>query len=261
MEKNIVIIFAGGSGTRMNVNNVPKQFLEIDNIPIIIHTILNFEKHEMIDAIIISCIEPWIDYLKLILDKYNIKKVVKIVKGGVNGQDSIYNGIEVAYQNYSKDTVVLIHDGVRPYVKKELITTCINETIKKNSAISTVPVTETIILSLDGKNIENIPTRENLYLAQAPQCFKLEEIYNCHIKVRKENLDYVDIVDSCTLYKKNGYNPNLIRGHYGNIKITTANDYFQFEAILKYISMDEKKDIIPISDEVKNYIYKNLDRS
>ena len=125
--KNIALIFAGGTGQRMGVKDVPKQFLEVDGKPVIIYTIEFFEKHKDIDEIYVVCIEPWIDYLEYKLSKTNIKKIKSIIPGGATGQDSIYLGLKEAEKYCDKDTIVLVHDGVRPFISEDLITRNIND--------------------------------------------------------------------------------------------------------------------------------------
>ena len=110
---NVALIFAGGSGTRMNTKSRPKQFLELHGKEIIIYTLEHFERHPDIDAIAIVCIEPWIEYLKKALKKHDITKVKWIVPGGETGQDSIFNGLDAIHKDCPEDSIVLIHDGVR----------------------------------------------------------------------------------------------------------------------------------------------------
>ena len=142
---NIAIIFAGGTGQRMGTE-IPKQFLKIDRKPIIIHTIEKFEKNENIDAIIISCLETWIPKLEKLVKQYNIKKVKSIIPGGETGQLSIFNGINTAYKMFPKESIVLIHDGVRPFIDNNLINENIKTTKEKGSAISCVKSTETFTI-------------------------------------------------------------------------------------------------------------------
>ncbi len=127
---NIAVIFAGGVGKRMGNTDKPKQFIEIEGKPIIIHTLEHFEKNKNIDAIIVASKVEWIDYLNDLLVKYNIKKVAKVVPGGETGQMSIFNGIKCAKEMYGDDAIVLIHDGVRPFITDELIDTNI-QTVKE----------------------------------------------------------------------------------------------------------------------------------
>src|SRR5690606_21856736 len=111
---NVALIFAGGVGSRMNSKAKPKQFLELYGKAIIIYTIEIFDNHPDIDGIIISCVKEWIDYLKDLITKFNISKVIEIVPGGETGQISIYNGLVAIEKHFPPNSIVLIHDGVRP---------------------------------------------------------------------------------------------------------------------------------------------------
>ena len=144
---NIAVIFAGGVGSRMHSKERPKQFLEMYNKPIIIHTLEHFQDHSLIDAIVVVCIESWIPYLNDLLYKFRIEKVKKVVSGGETGQLSIYNGLIAAKEIAGHEkTVVLIHDGVRPLITDKLITDNIESVLHYGSAITTAKVKETILV-------------------------------------------------------------------------------------------------------------------
>lgn len=219
---NIGIIFAGGRGSRMGKTDKPKQFLEIYDKPIIIHTIEKFENNASIDAIIVSTLEEWIDYLYDLIEKYKIKKVVKIVSGGETGQMSIFNALDYAYNNFPKDSIVLIHDGVRPFIDDKLINENILCVKKYGTAISSVYSTETIVELTEDNVIKNIPNRSNCIVAKAPQSFYLEEIYNVHLLAQKDK--YINSVDSCSLMYKYKNLCHIVFTTYDNIKITTYKD-------------------------------------
>ena len=119
---NVALVFAGGTGQRMQTKNLPKQFLKLHGKPIIIYTLEQFENHPDIDAIVLVCIESWHDYMKKLLKTFGITKVVEVLSGGVSGQDSIFNGVKRAHELYGDDAILLIHDGVRPLIDQETIT-------------------------------------------------------------------------------------------------------------------------------------------
>ncbi len=241
---NIAIIFAGGTGQRMG-SSIPKQFLDVYGKPIIIHTLEKFQYHPDIDKIYVACKEDLIDYLTELVKKYNITKIPKggIVPGGKTGQDSIFNGLEIAHKKEPGDSIVLIHDGVRPLITEDLITRNIETTKKYGSSITCTPAFETPVISYDGTSIDELPKRKFVYTAQAPQCFRLDDIYNMHLKVRKENPDYTDIVDSCTLMELNGFETHLTEGIRGNIKVTTPEDYID---LLAKLSSEDYKQIFEL---------------
>jgi 2-C-methyl-D-erythritol 4-phosphate cytidylyltransferase len=225
---NIAIIFAGGSGTRMNARSKPKQFLELHGKPIIIYTLEVFENHRDVDGIIVICVEDWIDYLKKMLNKFDITKVKDIVAGGATGQESIYNGLKSATQNFPKDSIILIHDGVRPLIDDITISENIRIVREKGSCITCVPATETLIVVQEDNSLE-IPSRKNSFLARAPQSFVLQDIWNIHQKAREENRN--DFIDSCTMMSHYGKELATVIGPMENIKITTPADFYIFRAI------------------------------
>lgn len=228
---NIAVIFAGGVGKRMGLTDRPKQFMKIVEKPIIIHTLEWFEKNKDIDYIVISVLKSWIEPLKQMIKDYNLTKVTAIVEGGETGQMSIFNGIKKAYEMYPKDSVVLIHDGVRPFVTDELISENIFVTRKHRSAISCVFATETFLIVDDEKTVCSIPERNSSLIAKAPQCFILEDIYEGHLKA--QGILKYDFIDSCTLMNYFGYPLHVTMTDYDNIKITTPKDIALAESIYK----------------------------
>ena len=122
---NNVLIFAGGAGRRMNSRSKPKQFLKLYGKEIIIHTLENFQNHPEVDNIVVVCIKGWVTYLQKLLAQYGIDKVRLIVAGGKTGQESIYNGLCALSDFAPADSIVLVHDGVRPFVTDSLISDCI----------------------------------------------------------------------------------------------------------------------------------------
>lgn len=229
--KNIAIIFAGGSGKRMNTVSRPKQFLELNGKPVMIYTLELFDNHPQIDGIVVVCIEPWIPFLEKQLKKFEINKVIKIVPGGETGQDSIFNGLDGAYEIYGSDNVnVLIHDGVRPLITEQTITDCVNTVEEKGNCITCIPATETFVVKQDDGSLE-IPTRANSLIARAPQCFRLKDIYDAHKRAQSEGRHA--FIDSCSMMSEYGHHMNTIIGPMENIKITTPTDFFIFRAMVE----------------------------
>ena len=168
---NTALIFAGGSGTRMNSKTRPKQFLELNGKAIIIHTLEYFERCSEIDNIAVVCIADWIDYLKELLKKNFITKVKWIVPGGSTGQESICNGLKAIYADCPdpKDSVVLIHDGVRPLISEQLIKDNIECVRKYGTAITVVPQNETVVSINDDNEIVSTTERSTARIARAPE--------------------------------------------------------------------------------------------
>lgn len=233
MGANIAIIFAGGSGARMG-SGLPKQFIEVNGKPIIIHTLEIFEEHPSIDKIYIACKEDYIPKLEKYVERYFISKIAKIVPGGATGQDSIYNALSAAAKENEPDSIVLIHDGVRPCITSELIEDDLNCVKENGSAVTCSALFETPVISVDGKFVNEVPPRQQLFTAQAPQCFYLGEVMEAHHMMRKTNPRYEGIVDTCTLMKRFGKQVAIILGNRGNIKVTTPEDLYTFRAMIQY---------------------------
>ena len=231
---NIVVIFAGGVGKRMKTNGTPKQFLEIDEVPIIIHTLKIFENSDNIDAIVIACLEEYIEYLNKLIEKYGITKVKLVVKGGTTGQLSIINGIKAAKKiSKSKDDIVLIHDGVRPIIDEELIISNIENVKKYGTSISCLQQRETTVISKSHTSVEEITKRDDTFVARAPQCFYLNEILEAENNAIDNN--DTDCIDSCSVMMKYGKykKPHITECRNDNIKITTPEDYFIAKALIE----------------------------
>lgn len=229
---NIGVIFAGGVGSRMHSKDKPKQFLEIYNKPIIVHTIEYFQNNDDIDAIAVVCIENWIDYFNDLIYKYRLDKVKKVVPGGETGQLSIYNGLCAAKEIAGDEkSIVLIHDGVRPLINSELLTKNIESVKQYGSCITSGIVKETIVEIDDSSCIKLVPDRAHSRVAKAPQSFWLDDILSSHKKALK--LGRTDFIDSCTMMQYFGYKLHMIDGPYENIKITTPDDFYTMRAILQ----------------------------
>lgn len=226
---NIAVIFAGGSGERMNTRSRPKQFLEFRGKPIIIYTLELFDNHPQIDGIVIACLRDWIPYLQKMLRKFEITKVFEVVEGGETGEDSIRAGLEAAAGRYPDETTVLIHDGVRPLITEQTISDNIAGVEQFGSCITCVPATETFIVSRKDGRLD-IPARADSLIARAPQSFRLGDILSAHRRAVQEG--WHDFIDSCSMMNHYGYKLHTAIGPTENIKITTPTDYFIFKAMV-----------------------------
>lgn len=228
---NTAVIFAGGVGSRMHSKDLPKQFLKMHGKPIIIHTLELFEDNPEIDNIVVSCVADWMEYLKKLVEKYNLKKVKLIVKGGNSGQESIFNGLKAAeIVGNRKGDIVLIHDGVRPLINSKTISDNIASVKKNGSAITSVKVKETILIVDKDESINEVPNRAASRLARAPQSFYLDDILRAHERAIKENK--LDFIDSCSMMQYYGKKLYLVNGPQENIKITTPDDFYTMRALL-----------------------------
>lgn len=227
---NVAVIFAGGTGQRMNSRTKPKQFLELHGKPILIYTLEEFQKAPSIDGIILVMLESWISYSKQLVDRYRIDKVRTIISGGETGQQSIFNGLDVAHKLYSDDSVVLIHDGVRPLVDIDIIEKCIECTRVNGSAITVSPAIETVALMETEGNVGKILPREACQMAKAPQGFRLGEIYSAHLNAQAAGKQ--SFIDSASLMQFYGYKLYTVQGPAENIKITSPSDFYILRAIV-----------------------------
>ena len=230
---NIAVIFAGGVGKRMKSKDLPKQFLRLHGKEIIIYTLELFDSHPLIDAIVVSCVEGWEDYLWNLIRKHNLTKVINIVRGGETGQLSIYNGLcEAEKISKSDNDIVLIHDGVRPLINEKTITDNINSVLENGSCITTSRMTETLLIVEDNNKIIDVPSRANSRIAKAPQSFKIGEILNAHRQAL--DIGITNFIDSCTMMSYFGASLYLVDGPDENIKVTTPEDFYTMRALLDF---------------------------
>lgn len=224
---NYALIFAGGTGQRMNTRAKPKQFLELHGKPIIIYTIEHFEKHPEIDNIVIVCLKEWIDELKHLLKQYGIEKVYSIVPGGDGGDISIYNGLKELSAKCNNDDIVLIHDGVRPLISDELISENIRDAKEFGTAITVEKVVESVV-RVNKNIISDVPPRNEMYSAKAPQTFRFDLIWNLYQKAHEKGLRTIDSSHLCSLF---GQEMHTVKSTPNNIKITAPADYYIFRAL------------------------------
>lgn len=230
---NIAIVFAGGSGERMG-GPVPKQFMELCGRPVLAHVLGLFERHPRIDAIYLVVAERHAGEAAAIAESYGISKLRGIARGGATAQDSIYSGLRFVAERESADSVVLLHDGVRPYVLPEVISANIDAVERYGSAVTYTPCYETIVLSRDGSSVDAIPQRSESYTAQAPQGFRLGEIIAAHERIRARPGGYEGMVDQATICFALGIPVHLVPGNRGNVKITTPEDLVTLGALMEW---------------------------
>lgn len=218
---NVAVLFAGGTGSRMNAGSVPKQFLEIHGKPIIIHTLELFEHHPEIDAIAVAILPAGREEFEKLLRRFEITKVRWVVDGGATGQESRHKALQAISLECAEDTIVLIHDGVRPLIDHEVISANIATTRDKGNAITCTKVNETIVVSSDGE-VDDVIPREHLYAARAPQTFRLGEILRLYDRTVEEGEH--NTIDSCSIARRYGMPLHCVEGPHTNIKVTTGDD-------------------------------------
>ncbi len=225
------IIFAGGTGTRMKNTDIPKQFLEVGGVPIIIRTLAHFSEHPQVDNIIVVCLEGWIDRLKIDIEKYRLKKIIGIIPGGSTGFESIRKGLDRASEMLSENDIVLLCDGVRPILSESLITDCINDTKKYGTAVPVTKAIDSVLYSDDGSRCSRNIERAKIYNTQAPQGYTLKGILDAHKLAAEKGIESISSAD---LFLDLGLEVHLIQGIRDNIKVTTREDLNKIRATEYY---------------------------
>lgn len=221
------IVLAGGRGKRMNYHK-SKQFIEIKGKPVLVYTLEKFIYNKSIDEVILVLPEDEVDYCKKeVLQKYSLK-VDRIVIGGKERQDSVFNALEAM----EKANIVLIHDGARPFISEKIIEEGIKYANIYGAAAPGVTPKDTIKIKNEDNISVDTPDRNTLVAVQTPQCFKYDEIYQCHRKIKEEN---AIVTDDTSVVEKYGHKVYLYEGDYTNIKITTPEDLILAERLIQVI--------------------------
>ena len=235
-------IVAGGIGARMNVSSIPKQFMELGNKPIIVHTLEKFILCENIDYIYIGVHKDWTVYMEDLLEKYKVdRNRVFIVKGGANRNGTIMNIINVIEEKFLEDEnhIIVTHDAVRPFVTLRVIQENIDAALKYGACDTVVAAVDTIVESSDGKIVSNIPNRNTLYQGQTPQSFKMKKLKNIYESLNESVKS--SLTDACKIFILGNEPVHLVNGETSNIKITTIGDYKIAKAMVE--AKDLKLDI------------------
>lgn len=226
----IALLTAAGSGTRMKLD-IPKQFLHVENKPLIIHTLEKFQQHPSIDKIIVVTIPSWMDVLRSYAKQFGITKLEWVVPGGATGQESIHNGLMKLKEECSPDDVVMIHDGNRCMVSQEIISNSIATFREHGGAITAIPCVEAVFRSQDGKSSDISIPREQLFRTQTPHTYTLEKLLWAHDEAEKRGIEAT--AATCTLMNELGETIYFSEGSEENLKITTMDDLHIMEALLQ----------------------------
>lgn len=226
---NIGLIIAGGSGQRMQ-NEIPKQFLNVNDKPVIIYTLEAFQSHPDIDEIGVVCIDGWHDILSAYARQYKIDKLKWVISGGENGQGSIRNGVFEAEKRYRADDILLIHDAIRPMVSHEIISDCIVQCKQYGSAIAVTPCNTVVLRKTTDIASTEVVLRDQLAITQTPQAFPIGRVADIHRRALQKGI--TNSVASCTLMIEMGEEVHFSIGAETNIKLTTKDDLKIFKALL-----------------------------
>ena len=226
---NIALILAGGTGRRMH-QEVPKQFLNVNDKPVIIYTLEAFQTHPDIDRIGVVCVDGWHDILKAYARQYKIDKLDWVISGGENGQGSIRNGVFEAESRYSGEDIILVHDAIRPMVSHEIISDCIVQCKRHGSAIVVTPCNTVVLRRGEGESSKEVVPRDQLAVTQTPQAFPIKRLAEEHRRALEQGI--TNSIASCTLMIELGEVVHFSIGAETNIKLTTQDDLKIFKALL-----------------------------
>lgn len=239
MHKNIAIIIAGGSGSRMG-QNIPKQFINVYDKPVLIYTLESFQRHPMIDAIEVVCIEGWEQVLQAYANQFNISKLQWITKGGESAQESIRNGVYNLEGKVADDDIIIIHDGIRPMIDDSVLTDVIEKAEKYGNAVTSMPYNEQIFVV--DKDDETTTTqfipRETLRRVSTPQAYRYQLLNTKYHEAYAKNIGIHGSHYANTMMVELGVRLHFAKGSDKNIKLTTKDDLELFKG---YMTKEEDK--------------------
>ncbi|MBI0577725.1 2-C-methyl-D-erythritol 4-phosphate cytidylyltransferase [Neobacillus cucumis] len=226
-------ILAGGKGTRMGNIHMPKQFLTLNGKPIIIHTIEKFILNDRFDKILVMSPKEWINHTKDIIKKHiGVQDRIVVLEGGSDRNESIMNGINYIKENYGifDEDVIITHDSVRPFLTHRIIDENIDAALKYGAVDTVIEAIDTIIQSVDGESISDIPVRSTMYQGQTPQSFNIQKLVGYYEALNDEQKEI--LTDAAKIFALNGEKVRLVRGEVFNIKVTTPYDLKVANAII-----------------------------
>lgn len=237
MSKTVAIIIAAGSGSRMG-QDIPKQFINVNDKPVLLYTLEGFQKHSGIDEIEVVCLDGWLDFVKAYCNQFNITKLKYLTVGGKTGQESIRNGVYNLEEHCKKDDVIVIHDGVRPLVEDYVLTDVIEKCKEFGNAVTSMPYNEQIFLTTDGETTTKYIPRETLRRVSTPQAYKYGELLEAYRKAFAEEIGIYGSSYTNTMMVELGKKLYFAAGSDKNIKLTTKDNLEMFKA---YLQQDKDK--------------------
>ena len=234
---NTAIVLAGGSGQRAR-QDIPKQFINVNDKPILIYTLKSFQKHPEIDSILVVCIEGWEEILRAYAKQFGITKLKWVVPGGNSGQESIRNGVFALRDKCAPDDIVIIHDGIRPLVDEAVISDVIVKCRKHGNAVTSLPYNEQIFVIQDDLSTKQYIPRETLRRVQTPQAYLYSKLLWGYEEAFKRNIGITGSSYTNTMMVDLGETLYFAAGSDKNIKITTVDDIELFKGYIKSKNRD-----------------------
>lgn len=228
---NIAIIIAGGKGSRMN-NNLPKQFIEVNNKPVLVYTLESFQNYPLIDAIEVVCIKGWEEEVLGYKEKYNLSKLKWVITGGGTGQESIRNGVYYLEDKCNEDDNIIVHDGIRPLVDSEVLDDIIEKCNKYGNGVTSMPYNEQIFLVDDEISTTQYIPRETLRRVATPQAYKFKLLDEKYHEAFDRKIGIYGSSYTNTMMTDLGVRLYFATGSDRNIKLTTPGDLEIFEAMI-----------------------------
>ncbi len=225
---NVALILAGGVDPSFQVA-IPKQFVVVENRPIIVYTLEIFQKHPKIDKIIVSCLRGWKEMVHAYANQFNITKLEQIVEGGADAQESIRKGVDWLKENYKAEDLVVIHDAIRPLVTDKLISDSIQCCLDYGMGVAAVRSMDTVMLTQDGLIGQENIARDSIRRIQTPQTYRLDYLNRMHQKALEQGI--VHCVDNNSMLAKLGEIIHFSQGADLNIKINQIEDVEMFRAL------------------------------
>lgn len=229
---NIALIIAGGSGHRMG-QDIPKQFINVNDKPVLIYTLESFQDHPRIDAIEVVCLEGWHDITQAYAKQFNIDKVKWIVPGGNSAQESIRNGVFNLEGKISEEDIVIVHDGIRPLVDSSVLSDVIEKCAKYGNAVSSMPYNEQIFVADDDISTVKYIPRETLRRVSTPQAYRFGLLDSKYHEAFEKGIGIYGSSYTNTMMADLGVRLYFAAGSNKNIKLTTKDDLEMFKAYLK----------------------------
>lgn len=229
---NYALIIAGGTGNRMG-QDIPKQFINVYDKPVIVYTLEAFQKHPQIDAIQVVCIDGWHDILKAYAKQFGITKLKEVVSGGASAQESIRNGVYSLENVCNDDDLIIVHDGVRPLVEDSVLSDVIIKAKEYGNAVTSMPYNEQIFKIYDEKSTREYIPRDTLRRVSTPQAYKFGKLLTSYKKAFAENIGIGPSSYTNTMMVELGETLYFAAGSDKNIKLTTKDNLEMFKAFLK----------------------------